>query len=168
MVPLDSPEGEYHLLRAGQIFVDNRPWTALGKRSLAEEAAHNVVIVRGGNMLQRTGAAERTAPRATRDVLSTLARALLTSSDVDQLAALTAHYPVPYGDCWRTGLPATDFLLMDSSDLPDDLRREEAQRAGAARGSSSGALRSARASQHRGGRLPLHAGRARGTLGLGT
>ena len=127
VVPLDSPEGEYHLLRAGQIFVDNRPWTALGKRSLAEEAAHNVVIVRGGNMVQRTGAAERTAPRPTREVLSTLARALITSSDVDQLAALTAHYPVPYGDCWRTGLPATDFLLMDYSDLPDDMRREEAQ-----------------------------------------
>ena len=62
-------------------------------------------------------------PRAT--PLSTLARALLTASDVDQLAVLTAHYPVPYGDCWRTGLPATDFLLMDSSELPEDLRREE-------------------------------------------
>ena len=118
VVPLDSPEGEHHLLRSGQIFVDNRPWTALGKRSLAEEAAHNVVIVRGGNMLQRSGAAERTSPRMSRNQLTTPARALLTSSDVDQLAALTAHYPVPYGDCWRTGLPATDFLLMDSSAAP--------------------------------------------------
>jgi hypothetical protein len=126
VAPLQSPEGQHHLMRAGQVLVNDDPRATLGQLSLAHPG-HRVLMVRDGCSMQLPERARREARYAFRSLAKPAARAMLTSSDVDQLAMLTRHYPVFYDTCWRTGLPATDFLLAPEPDLPDDLRAEAAR-----------------------------------------
>lgn len=121
VLPLTSPEGQEHLCRAGQVFVQDRPHASLG-RSLSTD--HNVIVVGEGVAL------ERTAPTTSWEPLPQLAprrriRAALGSSRVGQLAAGVLSPELDYEDLWLTGQPSLDFLQTSRDRLPRDMRLEE-------------------------------------------
>jgi hypothetical protein len=132
--PLLSPEGRDHLLCAGVVLVPEQPQLTLGVP--AQPDVRHVIAVRGGLMLLKHG---RTAmaprhpgtepPPATgnlrmlhKAVKPTLT-AVLTASDLDQVAEISAQWPARYNDGWRTGIPSHDHILAE--DLPRDLADEE-------------------------------------------
>jgi hypothetical protein len=130
VVPLDSPQGQHHLMRSGQVLVSHRHRKTLSRWPI-DWGRRRLVIVRHGLPLQRRGTAEIPSseghglrpPRILTNPRHPV-RALLTSSDLDQLAELTAQYPVSYDACWRTGLPQHDFLVMPEEGLPTDFRAD--------------------------------------------
>jgi hypothetical protein len=130
-VALDSPEGQYYLLRSGQVLVELSHRIALKRRPL-DWGEHGLVLVRGGLPLQKLGTAllnpdrGTDAPRVTENPRHQV-RGFLTSSDLDQLAGLTTAYPATYDVCWRTGLPAHDFIVMPEERLPQDLAADLAR-----------------------------------------
>ena len=122
VLPLNSPEGQHHLLRCGQVFVKGRPQASLGQPLSLEE--HHIVVVGEGIALERPGWAHPSQAVARKPV-ALRATAALTSSRVDQLAEAATHYPLGYDRLWLTGLPTLDFLLTDHDRLPRDLALEE-------------------------------------------
>jgi CDP-glycerol glycerophosphotransferase (TagB/SpsB family) len=132
--PLDSPEGQYHLLRAKQIFVKHSP--RINAKYPISAKLHNFINLWHGIPLKRFGPASLDMEqkldwvyRENRDC-----RAVISSSKVDALAMAAAFYPLPYRDVWITGLPRNDFIVCDESRLPADFREEgrqlEAERVG--------------------------------------
>ncbi|MGJ4727998.1 CDP-glycerol glycerophosphotransferase family protein [Luteimonas sp. SDU101] len=132
--PLDSPEGQYHLLRAKQIFVKHSP--RINAKYPISAKLHNFINLWHGIPLKRFGPASLDMEqklewvyRENRDC-----RAVISSSKVDALAMAAAFYPLPYRDVWITGLPRNDFIVCAESRLPSDFlaegRRLEAERAG--------------------------------------
>jgi len=132
--PLDSPEGQYHLLRAKQIFVKHSP--RINAKYPISAKLHNFINLWHGIPLKRFGPASLDMEqkldwvyRENRDC-----RAVISSSKVDALAMAAAFYPLPYRDVWITGLPRNDFIVCPESRLPSDFleegRRLEAERAG--------------------------------------
>lgn len=133
--PLLSPDGQAQLLAAGVVFVADRPTVALTVPT--REALHRLVAVRHtGLSLVRLGHTATSAkhpgqiPTPADQPLKMLRKApkrdltaVLTASDVDHVAAITAHWPARYTDGWRTGLPAHDHLL--SATLPTDLAMQQ-------------------------------------------
>lgn len=132
--PLLSPEGQAHLLGAGVVFVTDRPNQALGVS--ARRDLHHVIAVRRGLSLLKRGenAAPQNhpgyVPRPADEPLKMLHRAprpsvtaVLTASDVDHVAEISAQFPARYADGWRTGIPAHDHLLAE--ELPADLAEQE-------------------------------------------
>jgi CDP-glycerol glycerophosphotransferase (TagB/SpsB family) len=127
VVPLVSPEGQYYLLRARQIFVKHGP--RVNARYPLSPRRHNVINLWHGVPLKRFGAAALEAnPRRRRAVEENRpARAVVTSSRVDSLAMVAAFYPLTYEDMWATGLPRNDFVLCAEDRLPADLREQESR-----------------------------------------
>jgi CDP-glycerol glycerophosphotransferase (TagB/SpsB family) len=127
VVPLVSPEGQYYLLRARQIFVKHGP--RINARYPLSPRRHNVINLWHGVPLKRFGAAALEAkPRRRRAVEENRpARAVVTSSRVDSLAMVAAFYPLTYEDMWATGLPRNDFVLCAEDRLPADLREQESR-----------------------------------------
>jgi len=132
--PLDSPEGQYHLLRAKQIFVKHSP--RINAKYPISAKLHNFINLWHGIPLKRFGPASLDMEqkldwvyRENRDC-----RAVISSSKVDALAMAAAFYPLPYREVWITGLPRNDFIVCPESRLPSDFleegRRLEAERAG--------------------------------------
>src|SRR5690606_3921303 len=125
VVPLESPEGQYHLLRSGQVFVKHSP-TINAKWPLSPKL-HNVINLWHGIPLKRFGPASlgltgRDLEAIKRENL--LCRAVISSSRVDALAMASAFYPLRYQDVWITGLPRNDFIVRDEQRLPADFREE--------------------------------------------
>ena len=136
-LPLLSPEGRERLLGAGTVFVADQPSATLGVR-VQQPNLHHVIAVRGGLQLLkhgRTATAPRhpsVAPPPATGPLQMLhppaklqVTAVLTASEVDQLAEISSQWPARYADGWRTGIPAHDYLL--DADLPADLVEQDAQ-----------------------------------------
>jgi hypothetical protein len=121
VVPLHSPEGQYHLVRSGQVFVK---WDA--RRTLGEHLSpdHRLFLVRDGLILSRAGRAARGHRRVSPDPVSRW-HAVLSASDVDQLAVLALTYPTRYDQGWHSGIPWHDFLVRPRAELPADLRDAE-------------------------------------------
>lgn len=126
VVPLRSPEGQYHLLRAGQIFIKHSP-----TRNIifpVSPRRHNIINLWHGIPLKRIGYASLDM----HDKLDALAeehrkcRAVICSSRVDALAMTAAFYPLSYHQVWNTGLPRHDFILRRAEDLPVHLRDQAA------------------------------------------
>lgn len=123
VVPMDSPEAQYHLLRAGHVFVKhgpmiNVPWPLA-------PTLHTFVNTWHGIPLKRFGLAAVELSDFARKVSirnDAGSRVVLTSSRMDTLAMSAAFYPASYPDMWPTGLPRNDFILRDESRLPADLR----------------------------------------------
>jgi hypothetical protein len=131
--PLLSPQGRKDLLRAGRVFVDHRPRATL--RAPVTAGSQLIVAVRDGLLLERTGRTAATAPigktndkqRGMTPVHPLPEAALsgvLVASDMDALAAVASTWPATYGQAWRTGLPAHDFLFMAEEALPPDIRAQ--------------------------------------------
>jgi len=132
--PLDSPEGQYHLLRAKQIFVKHSP--RINAKYPISAKLHNFINLWHGIPLKRFGPASLDMEqkldwvyRENRDC-----RAVISSSKVDALAMAAAFYPLPYREVWITGLPRNDFIVCPESRLPSDFleegRRLETERGG--------------------------------------
>ncbi|SFC43104.1 CDP-glycerol glycerophosphotransferase, TagB/SpsB family [Nocardioides terrae] len=123
IVPLESPEGQYHLLRAGQVFVKhgpriNVPWPLA-------PTLHNFVNLWHGIPLKRFGVAGVDVSETSWRIMMRNnggSRAIVTSSRMDRLAMSAAFFPASYRDMWPTGLPRNDFVLREESRLPEDLR----------------------------------------------
>jgi CDP-glycerol glycerophosphotransferase (TagB/SpsB family) len=124
VVPLNSPEGQYYLLRSRQIFVKHSP-SINAKFPLSPEL-HNFINLWHGIPLKRFG-------YASMDMVDKLdwvfeenrkCRAVISSSKMDTLAMAAAFYPLSYRQVWATGLPRNDFILRAEDALPTDLRAE--------------------------------------------
>ena len=125
VVPLASPEGQHHLLRAGQIFVKHAP--RVNTTYPLSPTTHNFINLWHGIPLKRFGHASLDTP-ARRQYAATehkRCRAVVTSSRMDSLAMTAAFHPLGYEHMWPTGLPRNDFVLCDDDRLPADLRTEE-------------------------------------------
>lgn len=123
IVPLDSPEGQHHLLRSGQIFVKHGPNINLTRT--VDPKTHNVINLWHGIPLKRFGLASTNISERQRKGMITAhggSRAIITSSHMDSLAMTAAFFPAGYRDMWPTGLPRNDFIVRDEELLPADLR----------------------------------------------
>ena len=127
VVPLDSPEGQYYLLRAKQIFVKHSP--SINAKWPLSAKLHNFINLWHGIPLKRFG-------HASLDMADKLewvhaenrkCRAVITSSKMDTLAMAAAFYPLSYREMWATGLPRNDFILREEAELPADLREQGAR-----------------------------------------
>lgn len=134
ITPLHSPTGREHLLGSRVMFLPGRPLRALDVRPQLD--LHHLVSVRGGLMLAKGGRAAEPAqhpgaePPPVTGPLQMLHKAprrdltaVLTASDVDQVAEIAAHWPARYADGWRTGVPLHDYLV--AGQLPGDLAEQE-------------------------------------------
>ncbi|MRK03279.1 hypothetical protein GEV27_17335 [Aeromicrobium sp. S22] len=121
--PIDSPEGQHHLLRSGQIFVKHGP--AINLPNPVDTTTHNVINLWHGIPLKRFGLASARVSDRLREVMirnHSGSRAVITSSRMDTLAMSAAFFPASYPDMWPTGLPRNDFILREEERLPNDLR----------------------------------------------
>src|SRR5690606_5661721 len=123
--PLDSPEGQYHLLRAKQIFVKHSP--RINAKYPISPKLHNFINLWHGIPLKRFGPASLGLSNRELEAIgreNRLCRAVISSSKVDALAMAAAFHPLRYQDVWITGLPRNDFILRDEQLLPGDFRQE--------------------------------------------
>ncbi len=124
MVPLRSVEGQYHLMRARQVFIKHSPTRNI--EFPVSPQRHNLINLWHGVPLKRIGYASLDM----RDKLDALAaehrkcRAVISSSRVDTMAMASAFYPLSYNDVWLTGLPRHDFILRRFEALPAHLREQ--------------------------------------------
>lgn len=132
--PLESPQGQYYLLRSKQVFVKHSP--TINARYALSGKLHNFINLWHGIPLKRFGPAsldmEQNLDWVYRENRN--CRAVISSSKVDAMAMAAAFYPLPYRDVWVTGLPRNDFIVCPASRLPADFveegRRLEAERGG--------------------------------------
>lgn len=124
-VPLKSPEGQWHLLRAKQIFVKHAPRVNV-PYPLSPEL-HNFIDLWHGIPLKRFGWAAHGTDRQRADLgrHHSACQAVITSSRLDRLSMTAAFHPLTYQEMWPTGLPRSDFIVRASELLPEDLRAAE-------------------------------------------
>jgi CDP-glycerol glycerophosphotransferase (TagB/SpsB family) len=127
VTPLRSPEGQYYLLRARQIFVKHGPYINTGYPLSSK--LHNFINLWHGIPLKRFGYASLDMA----DRLGQVARenrgcrAVVCSSAIDRLAMTAAFHPLSYRDIWPTGLPRNDFVVRSLDRMPADFRAQEAR-----------------------------------------
>lgn len=124
VVPLESPEGQYYLLRAKVVFIKHTP-TRNAVYPLSSEL-HHLINLWHGIPLKRIGYASIDQQTRTQAIAQEHSRckAVISSSHIDTLAMAAAFYPLSYNDVWPTGLPRNDFILRAFDLLPSDLRQE--------------------------------------------
>jgi CDP-glycerol glycerophosphotransferase (TagB/SpsB family) len=122
VVPLHSPQGQYLLMRAGNVFIKHSP-----TRNLVFPVAahlHNLINLWHGIPLKRIGYASLDMQHQQQAIAHEhlKCRAVISSSQIDTLAMAAAFYPLAYGDIWPTGLPRNDFILRGFDALPADMQ----------------------------------------------
>ena len=124
VLPLDSPEGQHRLMRAGTILIERNRDSSVCYPVSSE--LHNLIQVRDALPLDRTGFASADHQGELSRITEEQAgyRAVISSSKVDTLAMTAAFYPLTFHQIWNTGLPRNDFILRDEDQLPTDLRVE--------------------------------------------
>jgi CDP-glycerol glycerophosphotransferase (TagB/SpsB family) len=124
VVPLESPEGQYYMLRAKVMFIKHTPTRNL-IYPLASEL-HHLINLWHGIPLKRIGYASLDQQARSHAIAQEHSRckAVISSSHVDTLAMAAAFYPLSYNDVWPTGLPRNDFIVRAFHKLPVDLQRE--------------------------------------------
>jgi hypothetical protein len=115
-LPLDSPQGQFHLARARYVFVREHPGDA--SYGHFSPKRHDIVHV-GGVPLRPFPELPEVAAE------ETPYRAVVASSRMQALAATQAFAPMSLEDVWLTGAPRNDLLLAPSADLPEDLRTQQ-------------------------------------------
>jgi len=124
VVPLESPEGQYYLMRAKTVFIKHTPTRNLVYPLSSE--LHDLINLWHGIPLKRIGYAsldQQTRSSAIAHEHSQC-KAVISSSSIDTLAMAAAFYPLTYNDIWPTGLPRNDFILRAFEKLPQDLQQE--------------------------------------------
>jgi hypothetical protein len=123
-VPLDSPEGQHRLMRAGTILVRLSRDVSVSHPVSGER--HNLIQVEQPEPLGSAGyaaaASELVLERIAED--QARVRAVLSTSTASALAATATCYPLTIHQVWTTGLPRNDFILRDENHLPADLMAE--------------------------------------------
>lgn len=124
VVPLESPEGQYYLLRAKVVFIKHTPTRNLVYPLSGE--LHHLINLWHGIPLKRIGYASLDQQTRSHAIAQEHSRckAVISSSHIDTLAMAAAFYPLSYNDVWPTGLPRNDFILRDFNKLPLDLQKE--------------------------------------------
>ena len=124
-VPLESPEGQWHVVRSGQIFVKHAPRVNVPYPLSPER--HNFIDLWHGIPLKRFGWAAHGTPQQRQNLgrHHEACRAVITSSKIDRLAMTAAFHPLAFQEAWPTGLPRSDFILRATELLPPDLRAAE-------------------------------------------
>ncbi|MCK0118289.1 CDP-glycerol glycerophosphotransferase family protein [Isoptericola sp. S6320L] len=127
VVPLESPEGQHRVMRAGTIFIKHSRYRNVVHPVSSE--LHNLIQLWHGIPFKRIGYASADyLGRLDRvDADQQQYRAVIASSKVDSLAMTAAFYPLTFHQVWNTGLPRNDFILRDEERLPADLRDELAK-----------------------------------------
>ncbi|MCK9795029.1 CDP-glycerol glycerophosphotransferase family protein [Isoptericola sp. 4D.3] len=122
VVPLDSPEGQHRLMRAGTIFIKHSRYRNVGHP--VSSSLHNLIQVWHGIPFKRIGyaSADYLGRLDRTDAEQSQYRAVIASSKVDALAMTAAFYPLTFHQVWNTGLPRNDFVLRDEDRLPAHLR----------------------------------------------
>jgi CDP-glycerol glycerophosphotransferase (TagB/SpsB family) len=124
VLPLESPQGQHRLMRAGNLFIKHSP-----TRNLVYPVSgdlHNIINLWHGIPFKRIGYASADM----QDRLSRIAdeharcRAVIGSSKIDVLAMAAAFYPLSVNDVWNTGLPRNDFILRARERLPADFQEQ--------------------------------------------
>lgn len=125
VVPINSPEGQYYLLRSKQIFVKHAPQINV-QYPIAPEL-HNFINLWHGIPLKKFGyvAFDSASRLDTIEDYNRSCRAVVASSAIDALAMAAAFHPLTCVNIWRTGLPRNDFVLCTDAALPLDLRDEQ-------------------------------------------
>ncbi|WP_340539436.1 rhamnan synthesis F family protein [Nocardioides sp. GXZ039] len=121
VLPLLSPEGQDALLRSGYVFMKGQPRRTVGERLSPD---HRQILVRDGLSVE----SGRTVLPRTRSMARLPAarwHAALTASPLDQLVVVGANYPIRYPQGLRTGVPAHDFLVRPTAELPPEIADQE-------------------------------------------
>jgi CDP-glycerol glycerophosphotransferase (TagB/SpsB family) len=122
IVPLESPEGQHYVARAGHIFVKhgptiNVPWPL-------STVEHSFINLWHGIPLKRFGMAALELNDLQHEAVihnNSGSRAIVASSRMDALAMSASFFPASYPDLWQTGLPRNDFIVREDALLPPDL-----------------------------------------------
>ena len=115
VVPLHSQAGQHLLVRSGHVFVHEGPGD--DTPPLVPAKLHRIVNL-AEIPLEHNAPAAYGSPR-------TRYHAIVTSSRLAALIALTAFQPLDREDVWVTGDPRNDHVLGPSELLPADLREQE-------------------------------------------
>lgn len=124
VVELESPMGQYLLMRCGNLFIKHSP-----SRNLVYPVAshlHNIINLWHGIPYKRIGFASLDM-QARSDAIAeehAKCRAVIASSKIDAMAMASSFYPLSYRDVWITGLPRNDFILRPRDRLPQDLQQQ--------------------------------------------
>jgi len=119
VVPMNSPEGQHHILRAGRVLVSDPPDEAVPYPISGE--AHTFVDISGGPTLVRRTAARRRSTGTDQVEELREPRAGLAGSAI---GALLSRQAILDGDGYRvlrTGAPRADFITCPDDQLPADL-----------------------------------------------
>jgi len=123
VVPLESPAGQYLLLRSGVVFIKHGSTFNVGMP--IESSRRRIVNLWHGIPLKRIGYTSvdeiNRLVDLRRENLSY--HSVICSSEIDKGAMGAAYYPLSPDSIWLTGLPRVDFII--GSTLPPDLEGEE-------------------------------------------
>lgn len=124
VVPLESPQGQHRLMRAGTLFVKHSPTRNLVYPVSGE--LHNIINLWHGIPFKRIGYASADMRGRLQRIGDEHARcrAVISSSKIDSLAMAAAFYPLSIHEVWNTGLPRNDFILRARSLLPVDMQQQ--------------------------------------------
>lgn len=125
VVPLNSLEGQYYLLRSRVIFIKHTPTRNI-TYSLSSDL-HCFINLWHGIPLKRIGAASLDQQSKLKNLYEEHKKctAVIASSKIDQMAMASAFYPLTYNDVWVTGLPRNDYIVCNDDYLPEDMKIEE-------------------------------------------
>ena len=124
VMPLESPQGQHRLMRAGNLFVKHSP-----TRNLVYPVSgdlHNIINLWHGIPFKRIGYASADMQGRLQLIAEEHARcrAVISSSKIDALAMAAAFYPLSIHEVWNTGLPRNDFILRARELLPVDMQEQ--------------------------------------------
>ncbi|EQA97222.1 hypothetical protein L286_23115 [Sphingobium sp. HDIP04] len=127
VLPLNSREGQFYLLRARHIFLKHGVESNLGVRLSPElHCFHNLWH---GIPLKRIGYASLDNQHRLKTIAeqNKLLTSVIAASQIDRNAMAAAYWPLTINDIWVTGLPRHDFILKPESLLPNDLKEQLSQ-----------------------------------------
>ena len=124
ILPLNSREGQFYLLRARHIFLKHGVESNLGVRLSPE--LHRFHNLWHGIPLKRIGYASLDNQHRLQVVAeqNKLLTSVIAASQIDRNAMASAYWPLTVNDIWVTGLPRHDLIMKPESLLPDDLKEQ--------------------------------------------
>ncbi|MCA0433900.1 MAG: CDP-glycerol glycerophosphotransferase family protein [Proteobacteria bacterium] len=129
VVPLQSREGQFYLLRSRHVFIKHATVTNTHYRLSPDH--HRFHNLWHGIPLKRINYASLDFQDNLAGVESENRKfaSVISASEVDRLAMTAGQYPLTYQNVWVTGLPRHDFIMCSpdalAPDLREDLRRLE-------------------------------------------
>lgn len=124
ILPLNSREGQFYLLRARHIFLKHGVESNLGVRLSPE--LHYFHNLWHGIPLKRIGYASLDNQHRLEVIAeqNKLLTSVIAASQIDRNAMASAYWPLTINDIWVTGLPRHDLIMKPESLLPNDLKEQ--------------------------------------------